>query len=66
MRTSYSIKDVEAIEDEAYKYGVSVGKSTELARIVDVLESEKELTSGFSAANARLDNLIALVMGYDE
>jgi hypothetical protein len=66
VRTSYTVRDVEDIENKAYQAGIAVGESMEQARIVELLESEKELASGFSSVNKRLDDLIALVRGYDE
>lgn len=66
MRTNYTVRDVEALEMSAYQAGFAVGESMEQDRIVELLESEKELACGFSSVNKRLDDLIALVRGYDE
>jgi hypothetical protein len=61
MRTNYSVKDVEVIESEAYSVGVTVGQVAMRDRVVELLRSEQELASGFSARNALINDLIELI-----
>jgi hypothetical protein len=47
MRTNYTIKDVELIEQEAYKTGLEFGELQARDRIIELLRSEEELLQGF-------------------
>lgn len=61
MRTNYSVKDVESIETEAYRAGVSIGESLMRDKIIELIRSEQELASGYSSRNALISDLIDLI-----
>jgi hypothetical protein len=65
MLTSYTPAQTAEIEKNAYQAGLAVGEALEQARIIDLLQSEKELSSGFSQVNAQLDDLIRLIQEGD-
>jgi hypothetical protein len=52
MKNSFTSQEVDQIENNSYEVGIIVGRSTERARIIELLQSEK---------NA--DSLIALIKG---
>jgi hypothetical protein len=61
MRTNYTIKDVELIQQEAYKTGLEFGELQARDRIIELLRSEEELAAGFSQRNALIHDLIELI-----
>jgi hypothetical protein len=61
MKTNYTIKDVELIEQEAYKTGLGFGELQARDRIIELLQSEEELAAGFSERNALIHDLIELI-----
>jgi hypothetical protein len=61
MRTKYTVKDVEALESSAYEAGFTVGGGVMRDKVIDLLQSEEELSAGFSSRNALIRDLIDLI-----